>query len=206
MVAPVIAALFVARGGVYTDLPGVDAWTEDRDARRYSGPWPVVAHPPCARWGAYWYGSPSGSKRYKLGDDGDCFASALAAVDRFGGVLEHPAGSLAWPAFGIPAPLASGGWSQVFTLTGPRVWTCCVEQGHYGHRARKRTWLYCCGPAGFSPPSLLWGSSAPALGPSARARTRGAVERMSHRERLGTPPAFRDLLLSIARSCARVHP
>ena len=44
-----IAALYVQRGGVYFDLAGVDPWDEQRDARRYAGPWPVVAHPPCAR-------------------------------------------------------------------------------------------------------------------------------------------------------------
>ncbi len=35
-------------------------------------------------------------------------------------------------------------------------WTCQVEQGHYGHRARKATWLYAVGVA---LPSLLWGPS-----------------------------------------------
>lgn len=45
-----IAALYVERDGVYYGLPGVDPWDEERDARTYAGPWPVVAHPPCARW------------------------------------------------------------------------------------------------------------------------------------------------------------
>ena len=45
-----IAALYVQRGGIYWDLPDVDPWDEARDARLYAGPWPVVAHPPCARW------------------------------------------------------------------------------------------------------------------------------------------------------------
>lgn len=45
-----IAALFVATGGCYFGLPEVDPWDEKRDARLYAGPWPVVAHPPCARW------------------------------------------------------------------------------------------------------------------------------------------------------------
>lgn len=34
-----IAALFVQKGGVYWDLPGVDPWDEERDARLYAGPW-----------------------------------------------------------------------------------------------------------------------------------------------------------------------
>ena len=53
-----IAALYVAKGGCYSGLPGVDAWDEERDARRYAGPWPVVAHPPCQRWGKMWFGQP----------------------------------------------------------------------------------------------------------------------------------------------------
>src|SRR5437868_6017010 len=46
----VIAALYVQTGGVYYGLDDVDPWDEVRDARLYPGPWPVVAHPPCARW------------------------------------------------------------------------------------------------------------------------------------------------------------
>lgn len=54
-----IAALFVATGGCYFGLPGIDPWDKARDARLYAGPWPVVAHPPCERWGRYWSGGPS---------------------------------------------------------------------------------------------------------------------------------------------------
>ncbi len=45
-----VAALFVEAGGVYSNLAGVDPWDIKRDARLYAGPYPVVAHPPCARW------------------------------------------------------------------------------------------------------------------------------------------------------------
>jgi hypothetical protein len=45
---------------------------------------------------------------HRVGDDGGCFASALASVRQWGGVLEHPALTLAWA--GAWARLASLGW------------------------------------------------------------------------------------------------
>lgn len=86
-----VAALYVETGGCYTGLPNVDAWDIGRDARLYAGPHPVVAHPPCQRWGRFWHGSTRKPHQYELGADGGCFAAALASVRKWGGVLEHPA-------------------------------------------------------------------------------------------------------------------
>lgn len=105
-----IAALYVETDGAYFGLPDVDPWDEARDARLYDGPRSVVAHPPCQRWGRYWHGAPRKPHQFKLGDDGGCFAAALASVRRWGGVLEHPEGSHAWNAFGLKAPPRNGGW------------------------------------------------------------------------------------------------
>jgi hypothetical protein len=150
-----IAALFVETNGVYFGLPDVDPWDEKRDARKYDGPYPVVAHPPCQRWGRYWYGGPSVTLRKTKGDDGGCFASALASVRKWGGVLEHPQASAAWKRFDLNEPPWGGAWVCADFFGG---FTCCVEQGHYGHRARKATWLYACDVR--SLPSLKWGASA----------------------------------------------
>ena len=99
-----IAALYVETDGTYFGLPGIDPWDEKRDARLYAGPWPVVAHPPCQRWGRFWGGYPMQQPRLKLGDDNGCFAAALGSVRAFGGVLEHPEASHAWAAHGLNKP------------------------------------------------------------------------------------------------------
>src|SRR5579864_4488307 len=99
-----VAALFVTPGGFYYGLPDVDPWGPPRDARTYPGPHPVIAHPPCQRWGRYWGGSPRKPHQFKLGDDGGCFAFALMSVRCFGGVLEHPADSHAWPWHSLARP------------------------------------------------------------------------------------------------------
>lgn len=203
-----IAALFVHKGGVYYGLPDVDPWDVARDARRYAGPWPVVAHPPCQRWGRYWYGGPSyrpsptpdlflgeAPPRKVKGDDAGCFASALASVERWGGVLEHPAGSAAWEAFGIEKPPAAGGW-----VRARRGWTCHVEQGHYGHRAPKPTWLYAVGPWLWAPAHLAWGKSNASERVGRHRWRDGGPPEIPKALRSVTPLPFRDLLLSIARS------
>lgn len=53
----IVAALHVNDGGMYFWPPDVDPLPEARDARTYAGPYPVVAHPDCKRWGRFWHGS-----------------------------------------------------------------------------------------------------------------------------------------------------
>lgn len=200
-----IAALYVEKGGCYTELAGVDAWDIDRDARRYTGPHPVVAHPPCQRWGRFWHGSTRKPHQFKMGDDGGCFAAALAAVRTFGGVLEHPADSHAWSHFGLNRPPRAGGWIAADMEGG---WTCCVEQGWYGHMSNKRTWLYAFG---VTLPELKWGAGEQRLHPIAlarhgyaKARRIGMMAMVGGKDKVkirnATSIQFRDLLLSIART------
>ena len=194
-----IAALFVQRGGVYWDLPGVDAWDEARDARKYAGPWPVVAHPPCSRW-CRLAGLVEARWGHKRGEDGGCFASALSSVRTYGGVLEHPAYSDAWPAFSLPDPgTGTRGW--VRGICGG--WSAQVEQGRYGHPAKKATWLYAFGT---DLPALLWGSvpdRTPSLVSWCRNHSNDPRPRVGKKVASATPIPFRDLLISIARSAVK---
>lgn len=197
-----IAALYVETNGCYFGLPRVDPWDEARDARSYEGPHPVVAHPPCQKWGALanvnyarW-----GGEHNRPGNDGGCFASALASVRRWGGVLEHPAKTRAWAAHALTKPSAVG-WQR----NDDGGWVCEVWQSAYGHRANKATWLYAFGVE--SPPELNW------------SRLRGTHQigfydqrgkdrnkrTLSRKEAAATPEPFRDLLISIARTARRAE-
>lgn len=199
-----VAVLFAATRGVYADLPGVEIWDEARDARRYAGPHPVVAHPPCQRWSVL---APlvESVHGYKVGDDGGCFEAALEAVRTFGGVLEHPAQSIAWPTFGLPEPQTVEGWTGGFDGG----WSAYVEQGRYGLAVRKATWLYAYG---VDLPALRWGRAAAgdenyvaAWRASARYLEQGK-RRIGTAEAETTPVAFRDELLAIARSASSPKP
>lgn len=228
-----VAALYVDPKGAYAGLPGVECWgLPDRDARDYAGPWPVVAHPPCARWSSMARGGPRYGGKIP-GEDGGAFAAALVTVRRWGGVLEHPAHSKAWTAHDLRSPPGGMGW---WTAGVKDRWVCEVAQADYGHRSAKLTWLYVCGVKVSDLPKIRIAHHVPVpLGPfglfevrcfqrpskhdrrdplfSARRREWLAYyesvtgrawccpETMpTKREREATPPAFRDLLISMARS------
>ena len=204
-----ISALFVETNGAYFGMPDIDPWDEKRDARKYAGPYPVIAHPPCQRWGKMWFGSPNVVKKTGIrkvkGDDGGCFESALRSVRTYGGVIEHPWGSHAWAHFVLNLPSRNGGWIVADFYGG---WTCCVEQGRYGHYARKPTLLYA---VGCNLPELDWGIGKSRLDPAviermglARAKKLGEVSSKGggtdSSPRIGTPEQFKRLLITMAES------
>jgi len=186
----VIAALYVEPDGVYADLPGIDAWPAERDARTYDGPWPVIAHPPCNTWCQLAFVN---QKRWgkMVGDDGGTFAAALAAVRCFGGVLEHPAYSYAWREFNLPRP-TRGGWTQALGDPGM---TAEISQSAYGHDARKRTWLYA---VGVDPIELDWREVRGRAVIGAGIHSGECVGRPKLTGAIGTPVAFRDALIALA--------
>lgn len=185
-----VAALFVQTNGAYFGLPDVEPWDVERDARKYIGPHPVVAHPPCQLWVNF---AALNFKRYggehnRPGNDAGCFRSAMFSVGRFGGVLEHPAFSNAWKAHGLPKPTGIG-WLQF-----RQSWVCEVWQSAYGHPARKRTWLYYCGHQ--PPPQMRWERNP-------GTHQVGWFDRikptLGKKDAMATPPEFRDALLALAR-------
>lgn len=178
-----IAALYVETGGVYFGRDDVDPWDAPRDARLYTGPYPVVAHPPCGSW--------SKLRHLYRGDDRDCGPRAVDQVRTSGGVLEHPAGSTLWDYCALPKPgEVPDGWGG---------WTIAVNQCDWGHVARKRTWLYVVRLSGVGPippprAPTHWASG----GGTGRGRVPPGIKVCSAQQRRRTPPAFADWLISLA--------
>jgi hypothetical protein len=174
-----VAALYIDPRGPYPKLLGVGmCWDEARDARTYDGPWPVIAHPPCGPWSSLRHLHTHPEQR-------DHFSVALAAVRRWGGVIEHPAYSSAFAAHGIN-PIMQ------------------VQQCDWGHPARKRTWLYFFPADLWAPPvppprePTHWCSGVHT--PGARGETPPGIKVCSAQQRRRTPVAFAEWLIQVARS------
>lgn len=189
-----VAALYVLATGPYSKIAGVDCWDKERDANNYKGPHPVVAHPPCNRWGLFWAGNPLQERKRDFGDDGGSFSSAVSFVRKYGGVLEHPFTSYAFSEFGIKKPKAlTGVWEPAGDWQG---FVCYVEQGSYGNETRKPTILYAnqrCDLRIISP-TVVAGKNKLAAG------KRDAWEKTNKTARMATPEKLRNLLVELARS------
>jgi hypothetical protein len=189
-----VAVLFAMPDGIYAGWPWIDLWDEARDARNYNGNAPVIAHPPCQLWGkmAHVNFSRWGGEHNKPGNDGGCFESAFKSVNCFGGVLEHPANSKAFAAYGIAKPVKHG-W-----VKSGDGWVCEVWQSAYGHKANKATWLYFRGHK--KPFELNWNRPVGThqIGYQDKRGKAKNKPTLNKREANSTPIMFRDELLRLA--------
>jgi hypothetical protein len=209
-----VAALYIDPRGPYPllaklsdarDSGLIDCWDAERDARRYAGPFPVVAHPPCGPWGRL--------RHLYRGNEHDCAPNAVQQVRLWNGVLEHPAGSLLWreeiqlERLPLPgdAPDSWGGY------------TIEVEQVEWGHVARKRTWLYIVGVSRERVAELVEARPFPGREPThwisggrgrqgKKAKTTPVppgIKVCSAQQRRRTPPAFAEFLIELAREARK---
>lgn len=183
-----VAVLFARRDSNYKKLLGVDVYDIDRDALTFPGGLPVVAHPPCRAWGRLRH-----MANPRPGEKDLAFFS-VDMVRKFGGVLEHPAGSTLWPAAGLPI---NSGYDEFggFTVS--------IDQFWWGHRARKKTWLYICGVSRAEIPAmpLRFGEASHTIGSCVKLKNRPWVRRpeVTKAEREHTPPALAEWLVQVAR-------
>lgn len=114
-----VSVLCVASGSNYYRIPGLDLWDTMRDAYKFTGQNPVIAHPPCAQW----------SRLHKFAKQNE-YEKELAVfcwekVNQNGGIFEHPAGSHFFKFIGADC-------KKIVS----------VDQHWWGFPCRKRTYLY----------------------------------------------------------------
>jgi hypothetical protein len=177
-----VAALYVdPESGPYPGLVGRDlCWGVERDAKTYPGPWRVVAHPPCGPWGKLRWNCKH--------QDASLSPVGVAQVRRWGGVLEHPEGSVLWRECGLPAPF------HAVPTFAPREWALAVNQVDFGHQMKKRTWLFFVDVDPRSLPPLPPARIATHVLGQSRSR-RGDRLCVPKKNRHITPPAFAEWLV-----------
>ena len=168
-----VAVLFARVDSIYKTFPDCDVYDINRNALTWPGGYPVVAHPPCRTCGKLRQFSKAPASEHELA------VWATEQVKCWGGVLEHPEGSKLWSYLGLPPPLI-------------------VDQFHWGHKARKRTWLYIVGvdPGTLDVP-FRSGEPTHTIGSSLRISGKPDLPK---RERDVTPIAFAQWLVELAKS------
>lgn len=179
----VVTILFAEPASVYWTLTD-DIYDKQRDARKWPGGNPIVAHPPCRSWCqlSLFAKPPPGERRLAIW--------AVLQARRWGGVIEHPAQSKLWPIMGLPRPGDPPDQYGGFTLP--------VDQFWWGHPARKRTFLYIVGCRISEIPRipLRIGEAPMTIGNSTRCR-----KEVPKSQRSSTPMAFAEWLIACAERC-----
>ena len=185
-----VAVLFARADSVYKTLPGCDVWDIERDARKWPGGSPVVAHPPCRAWASLRHHA-----KPREGEK-DLALLAIKRVRQCGGVLEHPLFSTLWKVAGLPEP------GQRDEFGG---WTLIVDQNWFGHRARKRTRLYIvgCEPVDIPAMPLRLGEATHTVGLWSGRDKANCRPSITKPEFEGTPLEFAAWLVELAKRCAR---
>jgi hypothetical protein len=182
-----VSVLYAESNSVYKMLPNCDVWDKERDARRWQGNEAIVTHPPCGQWGRL--------RTFARADIDEKSLAVLAvlAVRKYGGVLEHPKGSLLWKHCRLPEPGQYDRWGG---------YTMPILQQWFGHRAEKATWLYIVGCPVDELPSLPFVLGASEFVVQTKKKT-GYRRHLPKKERLSTPRPLAEWLLEVAKRCGQ---
>lgn len=113
----IITVLCIQEDSNYKAIDGLDLWDKNRNAYNYNGSGPIIAHPPCQQWSKLRHFAKDNK------EERDLAYFCLEQVNKNGGILEHPKGSL--------------------FIKEARLKTITVWQHWWGFGAKKETQLYC---------------------------------------------------------------
>lgn len=180
-----VPVLFVAYSSNYKNDLRFDCYDIERNALTIKNTLPAIYHPPCRTWG----------RLYKLANwcPGEHLLAvwSILRVWRYGGVLEHPAGSKLWRLMGLPIPGSGYDNRGGFSISLNMSW--------FGYPATKNTWVYVKGCSIGDVPSLPLSFDVVTHCVSSTSKSSGLKE-LSKVKRSETPMAMCDWLYAIV-SC-----
>lgn len=184
-----VSALFVRADSIYKQL-NVDCCDIERDARKWPGGNPIIAHPPCRAWGKF-------SHRAKpMPGEKELAIWAIEQVRKWGGVLEHPNPSNLWKYMNLPMGQRRDEYGG---------YTLSVDQHWWGHKAKKSTNLYIVGCQRNALPIMPLSFDRIeyycAFPKSFKGKSRYGFKEISKAEREQTPPRFAEWLIELASKC-----
>lgn len=170
-----ISVLYTQKNSIYNQLK-TDNWNKTRDATKWPGGNPIIAHPPCRAWGNYKHKAKPepGEKQLAI--------HAIIMIRLWGGVLEHPKTSTLWKTMNLPRPGLTDAYGG---------WTLNIDQKWWGHKAKKNTNLYIVG----CPPKDI-----PAI-PITLEQPTNTIENMAKKQREQTPIKLAIWLIQLATKC-----
>lgn len=173
---------FVADKSYYRLLPDLDLYDLRRNALSTVSNAPAIYHPPCRSWGRL--------RQFAKTPCGEHWLAVWAVLRmwRYGGVLEHPAGSKLWAFMNLARP------GQRYDSHGG--FSVSLDQSWFGYPAKKNTWLYIvgCDISDLPEMPLCFNAITKTVSSS---KNRNVLKELSHAERSRTTLLFNEYLVSV---------
>lgn len=189
--------LFTTKNSIYKKL-GCDVYDQERNALTWSGGEPALYHPPCRLFCKLKHLAKAPINEKELA------YWSVDMVQKYGGVLEHPAYSNLWAEKNLPLP----GQSDEFGFS------IDINQSWFGHKTHKRTWLYIVGiTAKELPDYQCWETNITHQFRFNKRNRKSNLKELSKKQALATPPEFAKWLIEIVEriksnnpSCLHLQP
>ena len=173
---------FIADNSYYRLLPDLDLFDLRRNALSTVSSAPAIYHPPCRSWGRL--------RQFAKTPPGEHWLAVWAVLRmwRYGGVLEHPAGSKLWSFMNLAHP------GQRYDSHGG--FSVSLNQSWFGYPAKKNTWLYVVGCEISDLPAMPLCFNAISKTVSS-SKNRDVLKELSHSERSRTTLQFNEYLVTV---------
>ena len=181
-----VSVLFARSDSIYKKIKCCDVWDSERNALNYKGDLPVIAHPPCRLFSRLRAFSTAPISEKKLA------YFAVDCVRCYGGVLEHPSGSLLFKEYSLPLNKEYDNFGG-FTIS--------VNQSWWQHPCTKKTLLYIKGCKRSDVPAFPLNFDLCSYCITSNKKNKKLLKECRKDDRDKTPYLFALWLIELAKKC-----